>query len=74
MTEARKMTDDKILRWLVDFGTDWVDKITLTHSWANGEIQWADAVKAGWLNESLSYANLKLSQKALDKLKENYDE
>ena len=69
-----EMTDDKILRWLIEFGTDWMNKISLTQTWADAEIQWVDAIEAGWLDVSLSYGELKLSQKALDRLKEISDE
>jgi hypothetical protein len=35
MNDDRLMTDDKLLRWLVEFGTDWVTKRTILGSWAD---------------------------------------
>ncbi len=73
--QNREMKDEHILRWLIEFGTDWVDAHTLTDSWADSEFFWHGAYEEGLLHNKtndvktatfgLSY---KLTQKALDRL------
>jgi len=76
--ESRKMQDEHILRWLIEFGTDWVDDRTLNGSWADAGFYWYGSVKLGMLEEnkwdeiSNGYKHTrrayKLTQKALDRL------
>ena len=68
------MSDDDILRWLIDFGTDWVVVgETLKGTWAIEEIGFTSAVVQGDLESNLNIYDgeprkLKLSEKAIARL------
>jgi len=48
----RGMTAERALRWLVDFGSGWVDAgKTLMGTWADKEIAWEYTHKEGYLNK-----------------------
>ena len=73
--QTRIMQDEHILRWLIEFGTDWVDDRTLSGTWADDGFYWHDAKVEGLLelkNEVVEGRPLthayKLTQKALDRL------
>ena len=46
------MTPEKALRWLIEFGTDWVDTDSIKDTWADSEIRWHGAVYLGYLERS----------------------
>ena len=73
--ENRRMLDEHILRWLIEFGTDWVNSHTLTDSWADPAFFWHGAREEGLLEHKEGVVekkpfnySYKLTQKALDRL------
>ena len=68
------MTPEKALRWLVDFGTDWIDTNGLSNTWADDEIEWSKAKQDGYLvsdhDTDGTRKKYKLSDKALKLIEE----
>ena len=48
---TKKMKDEHILRWLVEYGLDWVDERTISGTWADTAFYWYGAVKDALLEE-----------------------
>lgn len=71
----REMNTEQILRWLIEFGSDWVVVgETLRETWAEREIGFHDAERQGDLDSNLHVYDgepwrVKLSEKALSRLK-----
>lgn len=63
----RQMTPEKALRWLLEFGSDWVDCGDLNGTWADEGIYWHDAEKRGYLEtrDEVTY-DIRLTPKALE--------
>lgn len=80
LEHEENISNEQILRWLVDFGSGWIDEEDLSGTWADAELFWAKNVDNGWLEDEqrrdkgLINYYYKLSQKALDKLKEKTNE
>lgn len=73
--DAYEMTKEKALRWMLDFGLDWVNADILVGTWADDEIRWMSAIREEYLckrysNHDKSVIELKLSPKSLKLLKE----
>jgi hypothetical protein len=70
-----EMTNDQILRWLIEFGSDWVHQNILNRTWADKDLTWIAQQRFGLLEiDEKSVENwwlVRLSQKALDRLKDN---
>ena len=64
------MTNEQILRWLVEWGMNEVNTTTLSTSWANN-IGWSGNANAGILerHSSSTAITYKLTQKALEQIK-----
>jgi hypothetical protein len=72
----KEMTNDQILRWLIEFGSDWVHQDILLGTWADRDLTWIAQRRFGLLeivekNLSDEWWLVRLSQKALDRLKDN---
>lgn len=69
---SRGMTPEKALRWLLEFGSDWVDCGELLDTWADTDIYWQVAGKQGYLEgreedgEEGEINCLRLTPKALE--------
>lgn len=71
------MTKEQVMRWLVDFGSDWLSEETLHDTWVDHDFIWANLVRNGWLvdrGEMDIDREYKLTDKAIGKLKEVSDE
>jgi hypothetical protein len=72
----REMSTEQILRWLIEFGSDWVVVgKTLNASWAMSEIGFEEAVRQGDLDSNLNVYDgepwkVKLSEQAIERLGE----
>jgi len=69
-----KLNVGTALRWLIDFGAGDVPLGTLYDTWAFTEVSFANSMQAGWLeqcNNSPYLSGYKLTQKALDAIKES---
>jgi hypothetical protein len=78
------MTPERVIRWLFDFGAGYVRCRDLYPTWANDELIWRIEVNDGYLKPQRIFmrqdgygegnkpymSRVKLSQKALDLLKE----
>jgi hypothetical protein len=71
----RSMTPDKALRWLIEFGTDWVNINGLFNTWADNEIERRKAWADGYLISAHATDGIrkkyKLSDKALKLIEES---
>jgi hypothetical protein len=73
------MSNDQILRWLIEFGSDWVVVgVTLRNTWAVRDIGLESAGQQGDLDSNLALYDgepwkVRLTQQALDRLKDTYD-
>ena len=68
------MTNEHILRWLMELGSNWLTVTQLSNTWADYDIYWHDEIRAGlleekkvWKGERLTY-QYKLTPKAIDSL------
>ena len=66
LSESRKMTPEKALRWLIDFGTDWVEVRSLFNTWADMELNWKSVMDDGYLEASLDTENVRNKYKLTD--------
>ena len=64
------MTNEQILRWLVEWGMNEVHTTTLSTSWANC-ISWSSTADTGLLerHRNENSVTYKLTQKALEQIK-----
>ncbi len=69
-----RMTRDKALQWLFDFGTGWVTLKDLRHTWANEIkiIEWNLCIYDGTMEKQLGEDGFefRITPKALELLKE----
>jgi len=65
--ENNKMTAEKAMRWLIEFGTDGVSTDVLLNTWANRELNWERCINEGLLEHTPR--SLRLAQKAIDLIK-----
>ena len=47
------MSKEQMLRWLADFGSDYVSLKDLAFSWANEELKWNDCARNGYLDRKM---------------------
>jgi len=70
------MSKEHILRWLLEFGTDWVSQTKLHGTWADIELTWVYMQDEGYLKiEDMRRRswNVRLTKKAIKSLKERDD-
>ena len=67
------MTNEQVIRWMVEHGTDWVDADRLYTTWASKDIKWDEAMKEGYIQSHNHKGALKLTDYAINKLKERDD-
>lgn len=70
------MSKEHILRWMLEFGTDWVSQTVLHGTWADREITWSVMHSRGYLKiQDMRRAswNVRLTSKAIKSLKERDD-
>jgi len=86
LDDASTMTVEHVIRWLFEFGSGYVPCHKLDETWVDNELIWRVEVDKGYLKPQRIYmrdeglfevdlkpymSRVKLSQKALDLLKEN---
>jgi hypothetical protein len=67
------MTNEQVIRWMVEHGTDWVDADRLYTTWASKDIRWDEATKEGYLIYHGAKGALRLTDYAINKMKERDD-
>lgn len=67
---GNEMTPEKALRWLIEFGSDWVPATTLARTWAVSEITWQTAVVYGYLEKGTLMDRYRLTSKSLKLIEE----
>ena len=79
------MTAERVMRWMFEFGTGYVACRELDSTWVDSELTWRVEIRDGYLKPQRIYkrididevkpfmSKMKLTQKALDLLKENDD-
>lgn len=84
--DASTMTAEHVIRWLFEFGSGYVPCHKLDETWVDAELTWRVEIDKGYIKPQRIYmrdeglfevelkpyiSKMKLSQKALDLLKEN---
>ena len=64
------MKDEQILRWLIEFGSDWVYARLLALTWADRELHWRNCVEKGLLERKVDILRVyyRLTPKALERI------
>jgi hypothetical protein len=69
--ERRAMSKQSVLRWMIEFGIDWVEQARVRGSWADIELYWEGLDEHGWLkieNRDVKEYRMRLTEKALKSL------
>ncbi len=70
------MTPRQVVDWLIEFGSDWVNSLNLSNTWADKELFWLGCAENGWLEHECRPTKYgapeyyKLTPKALALVKE----
>lgn len=67
------MTNEQIIRWMVEHGTDLVRADTLYTTWASRDLQWDKEQEEGFLQYHGYKGSIRLTDFAINKLKERED-
>jgi hypothetical protein len=72
-----EMNNEQLLRWLIQFGSDWVHQDVLNHTWADTDLTWTAQQRFGLLDIDTKTVQpewrVRLTQQALDRLKDTYE-
>ncbi len=67
------MTNEQVIRWMVEHGTDWVDADRLYTTWASKDIRWDEATQEGYLIYHGAKGALRVTDYSINKMKERDD-
>ena len=72
--ESKAMSKQSVLRWMLEFGTDWVEQAQVRGSWADLELYWEALDTQGWLkirDINAGAYQMRLTEKAIKSLEES---
>jgi hypothetical protein len=72
--ERIAMSKQSVLRWMLEFGTDWVEQARVRGSWADEELYWEELDEHGWLkirDRNVGECQIRLTHKAIKSLEES---
>jgi hypothetical protein len=67
------MTNEQVIRWMVEHGTDWVNADRLYTTWAGQDLRWDVEKEEGYIQFHGHKGALRLTNYAINKLKERDD-